>query len=81
MMTIDELKFDGNGLIPVIVQDQVSGEVLTLEPHLSAFVGRAELESSDKTAIDGGRYPDKRAAFDTAAAALKNVIAACGAAF
>ena len=70
----------GIGDLPGLLA-RYGGEVLTLEPHLSAFVGLAELESSDKTAIDGGRYPDKRAAFDTAAAALKNVIAACGAAF
>lgn len=27
---IDELKFDGNGLIPVVIQDALTGEVLTL---------------------------------------------------
>ena len=30
MINIDELKFDGQGLIPAIVTDSISGEVLTL---------------------------------------------------
>lgn len=29
-MNIEDVQFDANGLVPVIVQDAVSGQVLTL---------------------------------------------------
>lgn len=38
MKTIDELKWDGNGLIPAVVQDAATGEVLTV-----AYVSRESL--------------------------------------
>ena len=41
MINIDELKFDNNGLIPAIVQDAVSKEVLTL-----AYMNRESLQIS-----------------------------------
>lgn len=41
MITAEELKFDGNGLIPAIVQDAESGRVLTL-----AYMNRESLEIS-----------------------------------
>ena len=41
MINIDELKFDANGLIPAIVQDAVSKEVLTL-----AYMNRESLQIS-----------------------------------
>ena len=41
MISLNELKFDERGLIPAIVQDQVSGEVLTL-----AYMNRESLERS-----------------------------------
>ncbi len=40
-MTIDELKFDGNGLIPAVVQDYFSKQVLTV-----AYMNRESLEIS-----------------------------------
>ena len=40
-MTIDELKFDGNGLIPAVVQDYYSKQVLTV-----AYMNRESLEIS-----------------------------------
>ena len=39
MINIDDLKFDENGLIPAIVQDEGSGEVLTL-----AYMNRESLD-------------------------------------
>ena len=43
MLNIDELKFDDKGLIPAVVQDWRSGEVLTL-----AYMNRESLEISMK---------------------------------
>ena len=43
MLNIDELKFDDKGLIPAVVQDWRSGEVLTL-----AYMNRQSLEISMK---------------------------------
>lgn len=43
MINIDELKFDEKGLIPAIVQDAVSGKVLTV-----AYMNRESLEISMK---------------------------------
>ena len=42
-MTIDELKFDANGLIPAVVQDYYSKQVLTV-----AYMNRESLEISMK---------------------------------
>ena len=39
MFPIDELKFDKNGLIPAIIQDRKTGQVLTL-----AYMNRESLE-------------------------------------
>ena len=41
MLRVDELKFDGKGLIPAIVVDAGSGKVLTL-----AYMNRESLEIS-----------------------------------
>jgi phosphoribosyl-AMP cyclohydrolase len=41
---IDELKFDSNGLVPVIVQDAVTNEVLTL-----AFMNRDAVKKTLET--------------------------------
>lgn len=41
MINMDELKFDGNGLIPAVVVDAVSGKVLTL-----AYMNRESLKIS-----------------------------------
>lgn len=43
-MNLDEVKFDEKGLVPVIVQDAVSGQVLTL-----AYANRAALEQTLST--------------------------------
>ena len=45
-MNIDELKFDGNGLIPAIVTDSVTKRVLTL-----AYMNRESLEISLKKGL------------------------------
>ena len=41
MLTIDDLKFDKDGLIPAVVQDASSGKVLTV-----AYMNRESLEIS-----------------------------------
>jgi len=41
---LDKLKFDGNGLVPVIVQDVANGEVLVM-----AFTNREALEKTIRT--------------------------------
>lgn len=67
----------GEGHLPELLgfyKDQGSG-VLTLEPHLSEFVGLADLEGESKSVVGGYAYPDNRTAFDAAVAALKGIIA------
>ncbi len=44
MRGLDELKYDANGLIPAIVQDAASGEVLMM-----AYMNKTSLEASIKT--------------------------------
>lgn len=44
MSLIDNLKFDGNGLIPAIIQEQKSGRVLMM-----AWMNRASLEKTIET--------------------------------
>lgn len=51
-----------------------SGEVLTLEPHLSVFKGLDKLEADEKTNIDQFKYKTPKIAFDVAVTALKNII-------
>ncbi len=46
MLHIDNLKFDSDGLIPAVVQDAVSGRVLTL-----AYMNRESLEISMKKGL------------------------------
>jgi phosphoribosyl-ATP pyrophosphohydrolase/phosphoribosyl-AMP cyclohydrolase len=43
---VDEVKFDGNGLVPVITQDFMTGEVLML-----AYMNREALEKSIETGM------------------------------
>lgn len=62
----------GIGALPYLLS-QYTGEVLTLEPHLSVFKGLEALEASEKTKMDAYRYPSARAAFDAAVAALKGI--------
>ena len=65
----------GDGYIPEILAacENSSGRVLTLEPHLSEFVGLSALENG-QTMKRMQSYPSQRAAFDVAVNALKNLI-------
>lgn len=49
------------------------GEVVTLEPHLKAFVGLDKLENGEKTE-SAGFYKNNDESFDAASAALRNMI-------
>ena len=70
---------DGEGKIPLVLEKYraIGGDVITLEPHLKAFIGLDKLEN-------GGRlkgacvYETNAAAFDAAAARLKNIISDMG---
>ncbi|MBQ8979781.1 MAG: sugar phosphate isomerase/epimerase [Oscillospiraceae bacterium] len=62
----------GTGQLPYLLS-QYSGEVLTLEPHLSVFEGFDKLEGDEKSKM-GFCYPDSRTAFKAAADALKELI-------
>lgn len=48
--------------------------VLTLEPHLSKFVGLAALESGHESAVGAPRFASQDEAFDYAAAALRRIL-------
>lgn len=67
----------GSGNIPYLVREfsAQGGGVMTLEPHLKIFDGLAALETDEKTDIDDFTYPNNDAAFDTAATAIKKIIA------
>ncbi len=68
----------GDGNLPFLVNEysKQGGGIMTLEPHLRVFDGLAALESDEKTDIDDFTYPDNDAAFDVAANAIKEIIAA-----
>lgn len=53
--------------------ENYKGKVLSVEPHLTKFVGFDALEGGEKTQL-GFSYPNNRAAFDAAVAALKELI-------
>ncbi|MED9904550.1 MAG: TIM barrel protein [Lachnospiraceae bacterium] len=64
----------GVGNLPYLLSEY-KGNVLTLEPHLNAFIGLADLErEGDKSGSGSFRYGSDREAFDAAATALKNLI-------
>lgn len=63
----------GAGNLPFILQ-KYTGEVLTIEPHLSVFDGLDKLEAGEKTSMDEYRYPSSRAAFDAAVQALRALL-------
>ena len=63
----------GIGNIPYLLQ-RYKGQVLTLEPHLSEFVGLGELEGEDKTKLNAFSYASKREAFDAAVDALTGIV-------
>lgn len=76
MMNLDELTFDQNGLIPAIVQDERTGEVLmlaymnresiqkTLETNETWFYSRSRQELWNKGATSGNRQIVKRLSVD-----------------
>lgn len=76
MMNSDELTFDQNGLIPAIVQDERTGEVLmlaymnresiqkTLETNETWFYSRSRQELWNKGATSGNRQIVKRLSVD-----------------
>lgn len=69
----------GIGHVAEIVGDYLAsgGEALTLEPHLAVFEGFARLER-DAEAKRRFVYPSSDAAFDAAAQALRDILAALG---
>lgn len=68
----------GHGNVAVIIKNYLAqgGTAVTLEPHLKIFDGLKELEESGNASVVGSqyRYPSKNAAFDAAAAALKEIL-------
>lgn len=66
---------DGEGKIPLILQKYraIGGEVVTLEPHLKAFIGLDKLENG-KSLDSAGIYKTGGEAFDAASARLKNIL-------
>lgn len=68
---------DGAGNLARLLRNYAAqgGRVLTLEPHLTTFVGLAELEESDsKSTVGGLSFASKPAAFDFAANRLKKLL-------
>ena len=65
----------GDGHIPEILAacENAGCRVLTLEPHLSEFVGLSALENG-QTMEKMQSYPSQRAAFDVAVTALKDLV-------
>ena len=63
----------GVGNFPYLLS-HYTGEVLTLEPHLTVFDGLGALENGEKTKINEFAYPSADAAFDAATDALKALI-------
>ncbi len=67
----------GLGNIPFIVKDYLArgGEVMTLEPHLSAFTGLAGLENGISIKHGVSNYKNTDESFDAAASALREILA------
>ena len=65
----------GTGAVAELIRrfGAVGGQVLSLEPHLAIFSGLSQLER-DRRGIHEDSYPTKRAAFDTAARALRDLL-------
>lgn len=63
----------GEGNITFLLENY-TGEVLTIEPHLSVFSGFEKLERGSETAHKEYCYPSSREAFDAAVLALKELI-------
>lgn len=65
----------GIGHVPELVEKfgAQGGRVLSIEPHLAIFAGLSQLEREQRS-IKEDIYPSKRAAFDVAVNALKDII-------
>ena len=66
----------GVGQLPAILAayQKQGGYALTLEPHLSAFVGLSQLENGESATRSAYAYKDNDEAFDAAVAALKALL-------
>ena len=66
----------GIGNLPQIVADYLAGggKVMTLEPHLTEFVGLKDLENSESVKGDFARYRNSDEAFDAAVAAFREIL-------
>lgn len=66
----------GDGHIAEILTQYkgVASDVLTVEPHLTGFVGLAALEGDDKSEVGGLSFKNNDEAFDCAVDALKKII-------
>lgn len=68
---------DGEGNLPVLIGKFLAqgGRMLTLEPHLSGFVGLQSLEREGETSLVGSlNFASTDAAFDFAAEKLKTIL-------
>ena len=68
----------GDGNIPAIVKDYglAGGKVMTLEPHLTSFVGLKDLEQEgDESNVGSISFASPEAAFDFAVKTLKDLVA------
>ena len=63
----------GEGRLPRLLE-RYSGEVLTVEPHLSVFAGFDKLEPGQKSRLSQYTYPDSMTAFSAAVGALMEII-------
>ena len=67
----------GIGNVPAIVEayGRQGGSVMTLEPHLNAFIGLSGLERDGDTSVVGGlAFNSSEAAFDCAANSMKKIV-------
>ncbi len=66
----------GDGHIPRLLASYngIASNVLTLEPHLTKFVGLAALEGDGKSEVGGLSFKNNDEAFDCAVDSLKKVI-------
>jgi len=67
---------EGEGQLPKLLAayGAKGGRVLTLEPHLNAFVGLEQLENSGSATRSAYAYASADEAFDAAVAALKKIL-------
>lgn len=67
----------GIGNVPAIVKDYLAngGQVMTLEPHLTAFTGLDKLEDGESVKQGFTVYKTNEEAFDASVSALKSILA------